>query len=122
MTKKFNELKKGDKIWFFYKMNILDGFKELTLEEDFQYVENFLAYVAQTDEFKTANIDKKYFGKSVCPSRYHIWATSLEEIRNASEKFIQKELDSVQKEIDKCMKSLEFYEEKKQTISNLLSK
>lgn len=116
MAKKFKDLKKGDSIWYFYKMDIVSGFQEKTLAEDFTLGN----YVAKTTDYQIACIDKKYFGKSVYPSRYEIWATSREALQKASEKYIKKELETLQKQIEQCRKTLQVLEESKDSISGLI--
>ena len=118
MEKKFKDLKKGDSIWYFHKMDMDAGFQEETLAKDFE--SDNINYVAITTDYKTVSIDKKYFSKSVYPSRYEILATSIEALRKASEKYIKKELENIQKQIDQCRKTLQILEEKKDSISGLI--
>ena len=120
MAKKFKDLKQGDVVYYFYKMQFGDGFQELTMTSDFKYNENWDEYSAETDAFKGISVAKKDFGKSAVASRYEIWATSLEALQNASQKYIQKELDSIQKQIDKLSQNMKLYEERKENISKLL--
>ena len=120
MAKKFKDLKQGDVVYFFYKMQIGDGFRELTMTSDFDYNQTWDEYSAETDAFIDISVAKKDFGKSVINSRYKILATSLEALQNASQKYIQKELDSIQKQIDKLAQNMKFYEERKENISKLL--
>ena len=120
MAKKFKDLKQGDVVYYFYKMQIGDGFRELTITSDFEYNQNCGEYCANTDAYIDISVAKKDFGKSVVASRYEIWATSLEALQKASQKYIQKELDSIQKQIVKLAQSMKLYEERKENISKLL--
>ena len=47
-------------------------------------------------------------------------ATTLEGLKKASKKYIEKELGVVQKEIDKCNKKIDDLNEMKENISKLL--
>ena len=120
MAKKFKDLKQGDVVYYFDKMQIGDGFQELIMTSDFKYNEIWDEYSADTDACKCISVTEKNFGKSVVAYRYVIWASSLEALQKASQKYIQKELDSIQKQIDKLAQNMKFYEERKENISKLL--
>jgi len=120
MAKKFKDLKQGDVVYYFDKMQIGDGFQELIMTSDFKYNEIWDEYSADTDACKCISVTEKNFGKSVVAYRYVIWASSLEALQKASQKYIQKELDSIQKQIDKLAQNMKFYEERKENISKFL--
>ena len=118
MVKKFSDLKKGDSIYYFNKNLIEDGYQEKVLASDFE--EGFALFLAETIDDCIISFDKKSFNKSVHTSRYSIYATTLEGLKKASKKYIEKELAIVQKEIDKYNEKIDCLNERKESVTRLL--
>ena len=118
MKKKFSDLKKGDSIYYFNKNFIEGGYQEKVLAEDFQ--ERPAWSTTETTDNFIISIDKRSFNKSVHTSKYFTFATTLEGLKKISKKYIEKELEIIQKEIDKQNKKTDYLNEKKESITKLL--
>lgn len=95
MEKKFKDLKIGDFIYIFKKMEPTDGFVKMTLDSDFNFYDLGNSYVADAsgDEFYSRiSIPKKDYSRSSSSSRYYVYATSERELQSASRKYLETEL------------------------------
>jgi hypothetical protein len=118
MVKKFSDLKKGDSIYYFNKNFIEYGYHEKVLAYDFQ--EHPAWYTTEATDNFIIIIDKRSFNKSVHTSKYFTFATTLEGLKKASKKDIEKGLVVVQKDIDKFNKKIDDLNKKKESITKLL--
>ena len=123
MAKKFKELKRGDKIYCFDKREPRDGIKELTLKYPPTLITGCkpeLVQILCKETISCIFIPKYRFGKDTYSSLYYIHSTSKRELIRASEKFIIRETEKVEKHIKQKKEEIKYLEETLEKLGELL--